>query len=216
MLVIKNNGSILESINIETIKDIIEKNHILAIVNRVLSYKENRVVIEGSDDYIENIYQDDITPEEIQAGTKAVKEYCLINNELELLKKYITLVLNGSELLTEMKAIKLIEINKDYESAILKVQKDFIPQSEMLTFETQEREAKAYKESGFSDVSTCPTMQIIAQARGVELRVLCEKALSKAELFRTASAQLIGKRQRLQDLVEIAETKEDLSTIRWE
>ncbi len=115
-----------------------------------------------------------------------------------------------------LKELKLQEINNAYENAILNLQKEHIPTSEMLTFETQERESKAYKESGFSDVSLCPTMQIIAQARGIELRALCEKALSKAELFRNASAQLIGKRQGLQDLVEIAETKEDLENIRWE
>ncbi|AXL33885.1 hypothetical protein [Campylobacter jejuni] len=213
MLVIKNNGSILENINIETIKDMIEKNHILAIVNRALSYKENRVEIEGSDDYVENIYQDDITPEEIQEGAQVVKGYCLAINELELLKQYLPLVLSGAELLTEMKAIKLIEINKDYESAILKVQKDYIPQSEMLSFETQERESLAYKNSNYQDTSLCPFMQAIATARGMDLRTLCDKAIEKATLYRQASGALIGKRQGLQDRVELVQSLEELNLI---
>lgn len=158
----------------------------------------------------------DITPEEIQSGTKSVKEYCLANNELELLKRYLPLVLSGAELLTEMKAVKLIEINKDYESAILKVQKDFIPQSEMLSFETQERESLAYKNSKYQDTSLCPFMQAIATARGIDLRTLCDKALEKATLYRQASGALIGKRQCLQDRIELVQSLEDLNLIAWE
>ncbi|ENU2677226.1 hypothetical protein ACE4NS_000797 [Campylobacter coli] len=158
----------------------------------------------------------DITPEEIQAGTKAVKEYCLINNELELLKQYLPLVLSGEDLLTEMKVIKLIEINKDYESAILKVQKDFIPQSEMLSFETQEKESLAYKNSNYQDTSLCPFMQAIATARGIDLKTLCDKALEKATLYRQASGALIGKRQGLQDRTEQTQSLEELNLITWE
>ncbi|EJM4836637.1 hypothetical protein NON42_001223, partial [Campylobacter coli] len=141
MIVIKNNGSILESLNIETIKDIIEKNNILAIVNRVLSYKENRVEIEGSDNYIENIYQDDITPEEIQAGTKAVKEYCLINNELELLKQYLPLVLSGEGLLNSIKEVMFVDIRLKAEKLSHELLVDEVPDSEVATFNTQRSEA---------------------------------------------------------------------------
>ncbi|EJK6696928.1 TPA: hypothetical protein R1684_001617 [Campylobacter coli] len=216
MIVIKNNGSILENLNKEIIKDVIAKNNILTIVNRTLKYLENRIQIEYMEDYIEFEYQDDITPEEIQAGTQAVKEYCLENNELELLKQYLPLVLSGAELLTEMKAIKLIEINKDYEKAILKVQKDYIPQSEMLSFETQERESLAYKNSKYQDTSLCPFMQAIATARGMDLRTLCDKAIEKATLYRQASGALIGKRQGLQDRVEMVQSLEELNLITWE
>ena len=97
MIVIKNNGSILENLNNEILKDIISKNNTLAIVNRALSYKENRVEIEGSDDYVENIYQDDITPGEIQAGTQAVKEYCLANNLMDLYYEYALNTASESE-----------------------------------------------------------------------------------------------------------------------
>lgn len=216
MIVIKNNGSILENLNKEIIKDVIVKNNILTIVNRTLKYSENRIQIEYMEDYIEFEYQDDITPEEIQAGTQAVKEYCLENNELELLKQYLPLVLSGAELLTEMKAVKLIEINKDYESAILKVQKDYIPQSEMLSFETQEKESLAYKNSKYKDTSLCPFMQAIATARGIDLRTLCDKALEKATLYRQASGALIGKRQCLQDRIELVQSLEELNLIAWE
>lgn len=176
----------------------------IALINRTL-----RIDKQGN-------YIDDITPEEIKAGTQKVKEYCLANNEIELLKQYLTLVLSGAELLTEMKAIKLIEINKDYESAILKVQKDYIPQSEMLSFETQEKESLAYKNSNYKDTSLCPFMQAIATARGIDLRTLCDKALEKATLYRQASGALIGKRQCLQDRIELVKSLEDLNLITWE
>ncbi|HEF3198230.1 TPA: hypothetical protein R8994_000613 [Campylobacter coli] len=204
MYISKKFLSDIGSLNKNAISWAISSNTSISLVNRSLSVNEQGNFI------------DDITPEEIQAGTKAVKEYCLENNELELLKQYLPLVLNGAELLTEMKAIKLIEINKDYEKAILKVQKDYIPQSEMLSFETQERESLAYKNSNYKDTSLCPFMQAIATARGIDLRTLCDKALEKATLYRQASGALIGKRQCLQDRIELVQSLEDLNLIAWE
>lgn len=118
MIVIKNNGSILENLNNEILKDTISKNNILAIVNRALSYKENRVEIEGSDDYIENIYQDDITPEEIQAGTQAVKEYCLANNLMDLYYEYALNTVSESEKLNIIKEKKKFEIQTKRDAAL--------------------------------------------------------------------------------------------------
>ncbi|EFS5446211.1 DUF4376 domain-containing protein [Campylobacter coli] len=135
MIVIKNNGSILESLNIETIKDIIEKNNILAIVNRVLSYKENRVEIEGSDNYIENIYQDDITPEEVQAGTQAVKEYCLTNNLMDLYYEYVLNNASESEKLNAIKEKKKFEIQTKRDIAL---ESGFVFKGH--TFQTREKD----------------------------------------------------------------------------
>lgn len=204
MYISKKFLSDIGNLNKNAISWVIEAKTKLALIDRTLNVNEYGDVI------------DDITPEEIQAGTQAVKEYCLINNELELLKQYLTLVLSGEELLTEMKAIKLIEINKDYESAILKVQKDYIPQSEMLSFETQEKESLAYKNSKYKDTRLCPFMQAIATARGIDLKTLCDKAIEKATLYRQASGALIGKRQGLQDRTEQTQSLEDLNLITWE
>lgn len=118
MIVIKNNGSILYNLNKEIIKDVIAKNNILAIVNRALSYKENRVKIEGSDDYIENIYQDDITPEEIRAGTKAVKDYCLANDCINLYYEYVLNTASESEKLNIIKEKKKFEIQTKRDAAL--------------------------------------------------------------------------------------------------
>ena len=204
MYISKKFLSDIGSLNKNAISWAISSSASIALVNRSLSVDEQGNFI------------DDITPKEVQAGTQAVKEYCLENNELELLKQYLPLVLSGAELLTEMKAVKLIEINKDYESAILKVQKDFIPQSEMLSFEIQERESLAYKNSKYKDTKLCPFMQAIATARGIDLRTLCDKALEKATLYRQASGALIGKRQCLRDRIELVQSLEDLNLITWE
>lgn len=193
-----------ENINSNIITFAIDSNTNLCLINRSLNINE------------QGKYIDDITPEEIQAGTQAVKSYCLENNELELLKQYLPLVLSGAELLTEMKAIKLIEINKDYENAILKVQTEYIPQTEMLSFETQERESIAYKNSNYQDASLCPFMQAIATARSMDLRTLCDKAIEKATLYRQASGALIGKRQGLQDRIELLQNLDELNLIVWE
>lgn len=215
MIVIKNNGSILESLNIETIKDIIEKNNILAIVNRVLSYKENRVEIEGSDNYIENIYQDDITPEEIQAGTKAVKEYCLINNELELLKQYLPLVLSGEGLLNSIKEVMFVDIRLKAEKLSHELLVDEVPDSEVATFNTQRSEAIAYRNSGYTNDNLCPILKIIAEIRAMPLRDLVDKCLLKSSLYKTEIAKILGKRQKLEDDIKKAQTLEELNLIVW-
>ncbi|HEB9303915.1 hypothetical protein C3I17_03345 [Campylobacter jejuni] len=203
-LIYKENGVVINEILKEHIEFLIRRQWNLSKINRSLSIDE-----QGN-------YIDDITPEEVQAGTQTVKEYCLLNNELDLLKQYLPLVLSGADLLTEMKAIKLIEINKAYENVILAVQTEYIPQSEMLSFETQERESLAYKNSNYQDTSTCPFMQTIATARGMDLRTLCDKAIEKATLYRQASGALIGKRQGLQDRIELVQSLEELNLITWE
>lgn len=204
MLISKRFLSDIGVINKNTLTWAIQSNTSIALVNRALTInEETRKPI------------DDITEDEIKQGTSLVKNYCITNNELDLLKQYLPLVLQDTELLTELKALKLTEINNAYENAILSIQKEYIPQTEMLSFETQERESKAYKDSGYTDTSLCPFMQSIANARGVDLKTLCDKALDKAALYRQASGMLIGKRQGLQDIVEQVQTKEELGNILW-
>ncbi|ECL0298810.1 hypothetical protein FKJ40_07045 [Campylobacter jejuni] len=210
MIVAKKTLSDQGILNSDVIKWAIEVKTVLAKLDRPLTIDTSRSI-----KFIVN-YIDDITPEEIQAGTQAVKEYCISNNELELLKKYLPIVLQDVELLSELKALKIIEINNYYESTIKAVQKEHIPDTEMLSFETQERESLAYKNSNYQDTSLCPFMIAISTARGMDLRTLCDKALEKATLYRQASGMLIGKRQGLQDRVGQAQSLEDLNLIIWE
>ncbi|HEH5471256.1 TPA: hypothetical protein SHD59_000171 [Campylobacter coli] len=203
MLISKKFMSEQGELNKKVIDWAIEVKTQLATVDRILNVNED------------GEYIDDITPEEIQAGTQAIKEYCLSNSELELLKQYLPLVLQDEELLKELKAIKLNEINQAYENAIKLVQQEHIPVTEMLSFETQERESLAYKNSNYTDDSLCLTMKAIATARGMDLRTLCDKAIEKATLYRQASGALIGKRQGLQDRVEMVQSLDELDLITW-
>lgn len=215
MIVIKNNGSILENLNKEIIKDVIVKNSILAIVNRALSYKENRIKIEDNDDYVENIYQDDITPEEIQAGTQAVKEYCLENNELELLKQYLPLVLSGEGLLNSIKEVMFVDIKLKAEKLSHELLVDEVPDNEVATFTTQRSEAIAYRNSGYTNDNLCPMLKIIAEIRAMPLRDLVDKCLLKSSLYETEIAKILGKRQKLEDAIKKAQTLEELNLIVW-
>lgn len=160
-------------------------------------------------------YVDDITEEEVNKCTDMIVNLCLDLNELDLLKQYLTIALTGDKLLKKLKEVKLITINKHYEEIILSVQKEHIPVTEMLSFETQERESLAYKASNYKDESVCPTMKAIATARNKNLKELCDKALQKASTYRNAIGVLIGKRQLLQDKVGLATSVEELDTILW-
>ncbi|MBZ7949699.1 hypothetical protein [Campylobacter molothri] len=209
MLIAKKTLSDQGKLNINVIKWAIETKTELALLTRNL-----KIDIDKSNQN-NTIYIDNITPEEIQAGTNFVKEYCLANNELELLKQYLPIVLQDNELLIEMKNLKLIKINQSYEISISQVQKEYIPVTEMLTFETQERESLEYKKNGYSDDNVCPTMKAISISRGMNLKDLCDKAILKATLYRQAIGGLIGKRQGLQDKIEQAKTLEELESIVW-
>lgn len=203
MLISKKSLSYVGNIDKNLIDWVLQNNVILADINRELN-------LDDSDNRI-----DDITPSEIELGTKIVKDYCIKNNLLQQLSAYYNIVLKGEQLLKSMKEIKLDEINQSYGKAIDAIQKEYIPVTEMLTFETQERESLEYKKNGYSDDNVCPTMKAISISRGMNLKDLCDKAILKATLYRQAIGGLIGKRQGLQDKIEQAKTLEELENIVW-
>ncbi|MFX3627735.1 hypothetical protein ACD574_02185 [Campylobacter sp. LH-2024] len=203
MLISKKSLSYVGNIDKNLIDWVLQNNVILADINRELN-------LDDSDNRI-----DDITPSEIELGTKIVKDYCIKNNLLQQLSAYYNIVLKGEQLLNSMKEIKLDEINQSYGKAIDAIQKEYIPVTEMLTFETQERESLEYKKNGYSDDNVCPTMKAISISRGMNLKDLCDKAILKATLYRQAIGGLIGKRQGLQDKIEQVKTLEELESIVW-
>lgn len=156
-----------------------------------------------------------ITPEEIQAGTKAVKEYCLINNELELLKQYLPLVLSDVELLNGIKEVMFVDIRLKAEKLSHELLVDEVPYSEVATFNTQRSEAIAYRNSGYTNDNLCPMLKIIAEIRAMPLRDLVDKCLLKSSLYETEIAKILGKRQKLEDDIKKAQTLEELNLIVW-
>ncbi|HEG8179699.1 TPA: hypothetical protein SFZ76_001817 [Campylobacter jejuni] len=156
-----------------------------------------------------------ITPEEIQAGTQAVKEYCLANNELELLKQYLPLVLSDVELLNGIKEVMFVDIRLKAEKLSHELLVYEVPDSEVATFTTQRSEAIAYRNSGYTNDNLCPMLKIIAEIRSMSLRDLVDKCLLKSSLYETEIAKILGKRQKLEDDIKKAQTLEELNLIVW-
>ncbi|MGI7299155.1 hypothetical protein ACNGBU_08335 [Campylobacter coli] len=193
----------------------IDENKTIADVNRELTYtNEDQTLPNGSIIKISN-YVDDITAEEIQAGTKAVKEYCLANNELKLLKQYLPLVLSDVELLNGIKEVMFVDIRLKAEKLSHQLLVDEVPDSEVDTFTTQRSEAIAYRNSGYTNDNLCPMLKIIAEIRAMPLKDLVDKCLLKSSLYETEIAKILGKRQKLEDDIKKAQTLEELNLIVW-
>ncbi|MDA3967371.1 hypothetical protein [Helicobacter sp. WB40] len=115
--------------------------------------------------------------------------------------------------LKSAKVGKIKELINSYNQAI----KPYIidtPDSEMLTWERQESEAKSYQVS--KNPSDAPLLAKLAENRGVSLEVFANKVLEKSTLYREVSSKLIGKRQALEDRVKIATSLEEIEAIKWE
>ncbi|MGI7276314.1 hypothetical protein ACNGB2_00500 [Campylobacter coli] len=193
----------------------IDENKTIADVNRELTYtNEDQTLPNGSIIKISN-YVDDITAEEIQAGTKAVKEYCLANNELKLLKQYLPLVLSDVELLNGIKEVMFVDIRLKAEKLSHQLLVDEVPDSEVATFTTQRSEAIAYRNSGYTNDNLCPMLKIIAEIRAMPLKDLVDKCLLKSSLYETEISKILGKRQKLEDDIKKAQTLEELNLIVW-
>ncbi|MEL1099616.1 hypothetical protein AADW31_08995, partial [Campylobacter jejuni] len=182
MLIIKNTMSKINGL--KELNQIISNKWIIAKVDRLLT-------ISG---IYTPFYIDDITSEEIQAGTQAVKEYCLLNNELDLLKQYLPLVLSDEDLLNGIKDIMFIEIRLKAEKLTSALLVDEVPDSEVATFTTQRSEAIAYRNSGYTNDGLCPMLKIIAEIRAIPLRDLVDKCLLKSSLYETEIAKILGNR----------------------
>lgn len=117
----------------------------------------------------------------------------------------------GPELLTleELKAAKLAQINEGCQSALAALTPTY-PEKELLTFERQEREARALLAGDSSDVAH---ITAIASGRGIPVEELARKIVAKADVFSLGSGLLIGRRQRYEDMLEGAQTKEAVAAI---
>lgn len=117
----------------------------------------------------------------------------------------------GPELLTleELKAAKLAQINEGCQSALAALTPTY-PEKELLTFERQEREARALLAGDGSDVAH---ITAIASGRGIPVEELARKIVAKADVFSLGSGLLIGRRQRYEDMLEGAQTKEAVAAI---
>ncbi|MDS1141710.1 hypothetical protein RE432_14810 [Pusillimonas sp. SM2304] len=86
------------------------------------------------------------------------------------------------------------------------------PEAERLTWPVQQQEALAWAADAGAPT---PYLDGLAAARGITAAEMRQKTLDQTQLFMVASQQLVGTRQRLRDLVYVAQTPEDLDAIVW-
>lgn len=96
------------------------------------------------------------------------------------------------------RARKYAEINAGCQTALVALTAAYSDR-ELLTFERQEREARALLAGDASDVAH---ITAIAQGRGIPVEELAQKIVTKADAFALASGALIGQRQKYEDQLQ--------------
>lgn len=94
---------------------------------------------------------------------------------------------------------KYAEINEGCQAALAALTATY-PDRELLTFDKQEAEARAYLSDPSS--ATTPILTAIAQGRDIPVEELAQKIIAKADAFALASGALIGQRQWYEDALE--------------
>ena len=111
--------------------------------------------------------------------------------------------------LEELKAAKLAEINAAYDSAVSALVAGY-PSNELLTFDKQETEARAWTADNSADT---PLVDALALGRGMDKTELVSRILVKAESLAVATGYLTGLRQRYEDSLELAQSAQDVAAI---
>lgn len=113
--------------------------------------------------------------------------------------------------LEQEKAAKLTEINRAAQSYINQaIGLDKVPDFEVSTWTIQALEAKAWIAD--NAVAT-PTLNAIAEARGIPAEVLKQKAYEKAMKYELLTSRVAGLRQSVEDKIKAARTLEDVASV---
>lgn len=120
-------------------------------------------------------------------------------------------IANPPPTLDEARAAKRREIDAAY-SAELAVITDDYPEVERLTWDKQEREARAW---AADNTAATPLLDAIASARGLTLSELVTRVIDKADAWVTASGAATGKRQALETAIAAATTVADVEAVTW-
>lgn len=108
-----------------------------------------------------------------------------------------------------LRSEKMSEINIAYQQAIADMTPGY-PDDERLTFDKQEQEARAW----LADNSTpTPFVDALAAGRQMDKAELVNRIIVKSDAFAIASGLLTGQRQRYEDLLDVAETAEEVAAI---
>lgn len=110
----------------------------------------------------------------------------------------------------EAKTAKLTEINAACD-AILNAAVKTYPNSEVLTFDQQTAEAKAYLASG--NAADAPLLSALASGRGIEFDDLVNRVMAKHHAFSVLSGIVIGQRQALEDQLDVCTSVEEVNAL---
>ena len=167
-----------------------------------LQWDGQRGHIEWEDDYN--------WPLEPEAYNEEVAPYvALWQAEKDRLDKAAAEAAEEYNSLANTKSRKLAEINAACDAALAALTADY-PESELLTFDKQEAEARALLAD---PEAATPFLTPLAAARGLETEELARKVIAKADAFTTASGHVIGLRQKDEDRLKAAQTVEDVAAI---
>lgn len=109
----------------------------------------------------------------------------------------------------EMKSAKLSEINAAYNAATSALVSAY-PKSELLTFDKQEAEARAWQADNSAET---PLVDMLAAGRQIDKAELVRRIIAKADAFALDTGYLTGQRQRYEDLLGEAQTVEEVEAI---
>jgi hypothetical protein len=110
---------------------------------------------------------------------------------------------------------KLAEINnaaqRDLDALLITY-----PKGEITSFDKQESEARAYLDDA---AAPTPLLNALAEHREMDKDELVRRVIEKADAFAAASGAIIGKRQKLEDALNVltsdANTLNDIAAITW-
>ena len=113
--------------------------------------------------------------------------------------------------LEAVKAAKRLEINAACNAAVASLAASY-PEREIQSWPQQVKEAEAL---AANPQAQAPLLAAIAEARSLPLAELASRVLGKMNAYAAASGALIGRRQAAEDLIDLADTAEDVASVAW-
>jgi antitoxin component HigA of HigAB toxin-antitoxin module len=106
---------------------------------------------------------------------------------------------------------KLAEIKAACEAELSALQASY-PESEVLSWDKQEREARDYQADSMASV---PLITALAEARGVTVADLAGRIIQKADAYTATIGAVLGKRQKLEDQLNQMTSWEEMAMVSW-
>ncbi|MBT0822091.1 MULTISPECIES: DUF4376 domain-containing protein [Campylobacter] len=209
MIITKENGVVYRELNNDIINFHKENKMIIAFINRPAN--------EIKDDNGNIIYTDDITPQEIENGTKAVKEHCLANKNENLYFEYLLAISQEDEKLNVLKEKKKHEIQTKRDEAL----ESGLVYNEH-TFQTR-------KEDKQNIIGAATNLMFDMQSETNSISEIIwidindkKATFTPQDFLKFASSvayhtqEIIFKANALKERIEQAESEQDLEAIVWE